>query len=153
LVENWEPFNRIDDVDLDFSPAGDNPLVIWRGDRSDTRVDHALALQRALEVPVWAFVDYDPAGLLIADGLPRLAGIIAPEPERLERDLGHGLPERYQVQLPMAAAALDASRSEPVRRLWAVIRRYGRALAQERYLDREATHAREQLGLSWAETR
>ncbi len=134
LVENWEPFNRIHDIDLDLSPAGDNPLVLWRGDRSDTRTDHALALLRGLDVPVWAFVDYDPAGLLIAAGLPRLAGIIAPEPARLERDLAHGLPGRYQDQLPMAAATLDASRNEPVRRLWALIRRHGRALPQELYL-------------------
>ena len=134
FVENWEPFNRIDEVNLDFSVAGDNPLVIWRGDRSGTRIDHALALLRALEVPVWAFVDYDPAGLLIADGLPRLAGIIAPEPETLEQDLVHGLSERFQAQLPMAAAALDSNRKEPVRGLWIVLRRHGRALPQERYL-------------------
>lgn len=134
LVENWEPFNRIHDINLDLSPAGENPLVLWRGDRSDTRTDHVLALLRGLDVPVWAFVDYDPAGLLIAAGLPRLAGIIAPEPARLERDLAHGLPGRYQDQLPMAAAALDASVNEPVCRLWAVIRRHGRALPQELYL-------------------
>lgn len=134
LVENWEPFNRIHNIDLALSRAGDNPLVVWRGDRSDTRTDHALALLDALEVPVWAFVDYDPAGLLIADRLPRLAGVIAPDPDRLERDLAHGLPGRYQDQLPMAAAALDASRNEPVRALWAVIRRHGRALPQEHYL-------------------
>jgi hypothetical protein len=134
LVENWEPFNRIQDIELDLSAAGDNPLVVWRGDRSDTRTDHALALLGALDVPVWAFVDFDPAGLMIAAGLPRLAGIVAPEPERLERDLDHGLAERYQDQLPMAAAFLDACTCEPVRMLWAIIRRHGRALPQERYL-------------------
>ena len=134
LVENWESFNRIHATDLDLSPPGENPLVVWRGDQSDTRADHALALLQALDVPVWAFVDFDPAGLLIADSLPRLAGIVSPEHERLERDLVHGLSERYQDQLPMAAAALDASTREPVRLLWAIIRRYGRALPQERYL-------------------
>lgn len=134
FVENWESFNRIHDTDLDLSPAGENPLVVWRGDCSYTRADHALALLRALDAPVWAFVDYDPAGLLIADGLPRLAGIVAPEPERLEQDLVLGLAQRYRDQLPIVSAALDASMSEPVRRLWAVIRRCGRALPQERYL-------------------
>ena len=34
LVENWESFNRIHDTDLDFSSAGQNPLVVWRGDSS-----------------------------------------------------------------------------------------------------------------------
>ena len=118
------------------------------GVRPDVRSfgpNHALALLRCLDVPVWAFVDYDPAGLLIAAGLPRLAGIIAREPARLagiiareparlERDLAQGLSQRYQDQLPMAAAALDASRNEPVGRLWALIHRHGRALPQERYL-------------------
>jgi hypothetical protein len=59
---------------------------------------------------------------------------IAPEPARLERALTHGLQERDRDHLPMAAAALDASRNEPVRTLWAVIRRHGRALPQELYL-------------------
>jgi hypothetical protein len=71
---------------------------------------------------------------LIADGIPGRAGIIAPEPERLERDLARGLPGRYQDQLPMTAAALEASSNEPVRSLWAVIRHHGRALPQERYV-------------------
>ena len=134
LVENWECFDRIHAIDLDLSPAGANPLVIWRGDRSDTRADQALALLRALDVPVWAFVDYDPAGLLIADRLPRLAGILAPELERLERDLAQGLPERYREQIPIAAAALDASAHAAVQRLWGIIRRHGQALPQERYV-------------------
>lgn len=134
LVENWESFDRIHDTGLDLSPAGENPLVLWRGDRSDTRADHAIALLRTLDVPVCAFVDYDPAGLLIAAALPGLAGIIAPPFERLEADLARGLSERYQAQLPMAAATLDASTNEQVRRLWALIRRHGRALPQERYL-------------------
>lgn len=134
LVENWECFEHIHAIDLDLSPAGDNPLVIWRGDCSETRADHALALLRALDVPVWAFVDYDPAGLLIADRLPRLAGILAPELERLERDLARGLPERYREQLPIAAVALDASAHAAVQRLWGMIRRHGKALPQERYV-------------------
>ena len=57
LVENWESFNRIHDTVLDLTPAGANPLVLWRGDHSATRADHALGLLRALGRPVWAFVD------------------------------------------------------------------------------------------------
>ena len=134
LVENWECFDRIHAIDLDLSPAGRSPLVVWRGDSSDTRADAAIALLRALDVPVWAFVDYDPAGLLIADGLPRLSGILAPEPDRLDRDLAAGLPERYREQLPMAAATLDASSNESVCWLWQIVRRHGTALPQERYI-------------------
>jgi hypothetical protein len=134
LVENWECFDRIDLVDLDFTPAGPNPLVIWRGDPSSTRVDHALDIIRALDCPVWAFVDYDPAGLLIAARLPRLAGVIAPQSERLARDLEHGLRDRYEEQLHMAASALDDDPRESIQKLWHLIRGHGRALPQERYL-------------------
>ncbi len=134
LIENWESFNRVHDTGINLSDAGENPLVVWRGDQSDTRTDHALALLRALRVPVWAFVDFDPAGLLIAHGIPGLAGIIAPELDRLEQDLAYGLPERYQAQIHMAAATLDASTNEPVRRLWDIVRRHGKALPLERYL-------------------
>jgi len=134
LVENWECFDCIHSIDLDLSPAGENPLIIWRGDCSGTRADAAIAMLRALHIPTWAFVDYDPAGLLIANALPRLAGIIVPEADRLEQDLAHGLPTRYQDQLSMAAAALDASTHESVRQLWSTIKASGRALAQERYI-------------------
>lgn len=134
LVENWEPFNRIHDITIDLSAAGTNPLVIWRGDTSATRSDHALALLASLCIPVWAFVDYDPAGLLIADRLPRLAGIITPDDVAFEQDLAAGLVDRYSAQLPHASAALDAAQNACVRQLWGVLRRHGRALPQERYI-------------------
>ena len=134
LVENWESFDRIHDTDLDLSPAGENPLVLWRGDSSDTRADHALALLRTLGVPVWAFVDYDPAGLLIAAALPGLAGIIVPPPERLEADLARGLPGALSGPAPHGRCDPGCCTNEQVRGLWALIRRHGRALPQERYL-------------------
>jgi hypothetical protein len=57
----------------------------------------------------------------------------------LEQDLAQGLPRRYQDQLPGAAAALDGCDSELVCRLWAMLRRHGRALPQERYLDGDSS--------------
>ena len=52
VVENWESFNQIDDMALDFSPAGDNPLIIWRGEQEGVRADNALALLKKLHKPV-----------------------------------------------------------------------------------------------------
>jgi hypothetical protein len=144
FVENWESFDRIHATDPDrinFRPAGVNPLVLWRGDSSDTRPNHALALLRALNLPVWAFVDFDPAGLQIAASLPGLAGIIAPDSEFLTQDLHRGDADRYLGQIPAAQAVLNACPSEPVQRLWAIIRQVGRALPQERYLIAGATYA------------
>lgn len=134
FVENWENFASIHETSLDLAVAGENPLVLWRGAKEGTRTDAALWLVRALGVPVWAFADFDPAGLLIAARLPRLCGVIAPPDAVLERDLATGLADRYQAQLPGAAAALDACEHAEIQRLWAILRRHGRALPQERYL-------------------
>jgi len=140
FVENWESFDLIHATNssrIDFGPAGTNPLVLWRGDSSHTTPDHALTLIRTLGLPVWAFVDFDPAGLAIAASLPFLAGIIAPDLESLEQDLKHHTdpnPKRYLQQLPSSQAVLDASQIPAVRRLWAIIGNIGRALPQEIYL-------------------
>lgn len=135
LVENWECFNRIDALTLDLSRAGSNPLVVWRGDRLDTRTDAALALLHALARPVWALVDFDPAGLLIAAKLPHLAGVLAPEPQRLITLLQRGLEDRYRRQLPAATQVLDGCRHPDIVALWGLIRRAGRALPQEMLID------------------
>lgn len=134
LVENWECFERIHDIDLDLSVAGANPVIVWRGDASSTRTDHALTLLRQLKCPVWAFVDFDPAGLLIAYRTPGFAGLIAPSWERLQRDLSQGLADRYQEQLPQTNQTLDACENADIQRFWALLRQFGRALPQERYI-------------------
>jgi hypothetical protein len=134
FVENWENFERIHECTLDLADECYNPLVVWRGEKEGTRTDAALWLVRNLVEPVWAFVDYDPSGLLIAARLPRLRGVIAPPDDVLERDLAEGIRDRYEDQLPGAAAALDACEHKEIRRLWEILRRHGRALPQERYL-------------------
>ncbi|HUV71166.1 MAG TPA: hypothetical protein VMW15_16020 [Terracidiphilus sp.] len=135
LVENWECFDRIHEVRLDFSSAGPNPLVLWRGGSGDVRANASQAFMGLLKKPVWAFVDYDPAGLLIAATLPWLEGVIAPEPNVLAELLQkHGLHDRYRSQLPQAAAALDQVSHPAVASLWPLLRQAGRALPQEIFI-------------------
>lgn len=132
LVENWECFDRIHVVRLDFSAAGTNPLVIWRGGSGEARADASQNLLKTLNRPVWAFVDYDPAGLVIAATLPGLQGIIAPEASDLAELLEkHGLEDRYRAQLPAAAPSLDRCGHPAVSLLWPLLRQAGRALPQE----------------------
>lgn len=135
LVENWEAFDALDALALDLSAAGPEPLVVWRGAQAGCRTDHALALLARLGRPVWACVDYDPAGLLIALNLPLLAGVIAPPDAELAARLRGGLPGRYLEQLPQCAAVLDAAGHPDIVRLWRLIRAAGRALPQEAYID------------------
>ncbi len=108
LVENWEAFDRIHQLTFDLSRAGDNPLVVFRGSPV-YRQDHVMSLLRGLALPVFAFVDYDPSGLVIAHSLPHFAGLIAPPADKLETALAatknH---DRYRSQLPETQAALDA---------------------------------------------
>ena len=139
LVENWECFDRIHDIRLDFSAAGANPLVVWRGGSAAVRADASQAFLRQFARPVWAFVDYDPAGLVIAASLPGLAGIITPEaPALAELMAKHGLDERYRSQLPAAAPSLERAAHSAVAALWPVIRQAGRALPQEIFINQAA---------------
>lgn len=135
LVENWECFDRIHEVSLDFSAAGGNPLVLWRGGNGEARCDASQEFMRALNRPVWAFVDYDPAGLVIAATLPGLQGIVAPEATVLAGLLEkRGLEDRYRTQLPAAAPSLDRSGHPAVAFLWQLVRQTGRALPQEIFI-------------------
>lgn len=135
VVENWESFNRIEaTAQVDFSRAGPNPLVVWRGDKVDSPTNAAMAFLRALERPTWAFVDFDPAGLLIAGGLPNIAGVLAPNHEILLTMLRGGLEDRYRLQLPASEKTLNASNQPDIAQLWKLIRRIGRALPQEALL-------------------
>lgn len=137
MVENWECFNCIDVVSIDLRPAGGNPLVVWRGDKNDTRTDAALAMVKALRKPIWAFVDYDPAGLAIAQALPLLSGIVRPDPAVLEALLKeHGLEERYRPQLPAVAAFLDSAEHPDIVKLWLLLKRIGKGLPQEHFISR-----------------
>ena len=135
LVENWECFDCIHAVQLDFSAAGANPLVLWRGGSSEARADASQRFMKTLNRQVWAFVDYDPAGLVIAATLPGLQGIIAPEAtilaELLEK---HGLEDRYRKQLTGAESSLDRCADPAVACLWPLLRQTGRALPQEMFI-------------------
>jgi hypothetical protein len=135
VVENWEAFNEINRAAAVLAFPGDQPLVVWRGDTSATRADAMLEFVQRMTPPVAAFVDYDPAGLLIAARLPRLAAIIAPPDHELERLLQEkGLPERYLEQLAGCQAALDRETNPLIVHLWGLFRRAGRALPQEHWV-------------------
>lgn len=98
LVENLEPFRQLGRYTwIDYGDA--SVLVVYRGDRSLSTGAAAELIRKRME-PIWAFVDFDPAGLLIAAHLP---------PERLERLI---LPDsawlREAVKTPRGRQLFDA---------------------------------------------
>lgn len=134
VVENWEAFERIHQARLDFSLAGENPLVVFRGSPVYQQ-DYTIALLEALQRPVFAFVDFDPAGLVLAQALPHFQHLIMPTLEMLEACLksctNHA---RYQAQLPQARRVLDNSQHSTIRAIWYLLQQYGVALPQESFL-------------------
>lgn len=134
VVENWETFEHIHTVSFPLTDAGTNPLVIFRGSPV-YRQDHVVALLQALAVPVYAFVDFDPAGLVIAQSLPHFAEIIAPEEAVLRALYRDGKNhKRFASQLPGAAAVLDASEHRNIQYHWDMMCQGGAAVPQEIFL-------------------
>ena len=134
LVENWEAFNGIHQVTFNLSRAGENPLVVFRGSPV-YRQDYVISLLRKLAVPVYAFVDFDPAGLVIAQSLPFFSGLIAPPFEVLELALAKAKNQnRYLSQLPEAKGALDRTPNQEIAQHWRQIQAHGKALPQEYFL-------------------
>ncbi len=134
LVENWEAFDRIHQVTFDLSRAGENPLVVFRGSPV-YRPDYAISLLRGLALPVFAFVDYDPSGLVIAQTLPHFAGLIAPSADKLRiafaATSNHS---RYRSQLPQAQAVLNTAQHPEIIAHWRLLQIHGKALPQEYFL-------------------
>lgn len=133
LVENWTNFEKTHVTPL-LSEIQGNPLVLYRGDFVYGNKYSALLL-KALDKPVVAFVDYDPAGLVIASALPGFHEMICP----LERDL-HSLlagctnSGRFIRQKSENIGALESLNHPQLQALWAIFDRYGVALPQEKLI-------------------
>lgn len=80
MVENFETFRWLDNYPWLFElPELREPtMVIYRGDNI-LKTSVASALLRARLDPVYAFYDFDPAGLGMAHALPRLKSVIVPD--------------------------------------------------------------------------
>lgn len=134
VVENWECFNDIHVAAERLSFPGQNPLIMWRGDKDSVRSDSMLAMLRTMKQPVAAFVDYDPSGMVIARSLPRLEMVVAPPLDVLTKIMQRGLVERYMDQIAGCRAVLEQMDVACVAAVWDIIRLSGRALPQETFL-------------------
>ena len=114
--------------------SANDPLVIYRGDtQGGARADAVHALVSGTGLPVIAFVDFDPAGLVIASGLPRLDMVLAPPLQELAEIIqARGIAKRYLEQVAMAAYAMQRIQGDVrMAPLWHVIHAAGKALPQE----------------------
>jgi hypothetical protein len=101
-----------------------------------------VALLETLRRPVFAFVDFDPAGLAIAQSLPYFTNIISPPDSILQSALdactNH---DRYRSQLLQARTSLDAATHPTIIQHWKMLQRYGTALPQEHFLSKRMQDA------------
>ncbi|BBN88806.1 DUF7281 domain-containing protein [Azospira sp. I09] len=136
IIENLQTFDDIHAVDSEVMDnlTSHDPLVIYRGDnQGGARADAVHALISGTGLPVIAFVDFDPAGLIIASGLPRLDMVLAPPLQDLAEIIQvSGIAKRYLEQVAMAAHAMQRIQGDArMTPLWRVIHAAGKALPQE----------------------
>lgn len=134
LVENWEAFEFIECITFDLSRAGHNPLVVFRGSPV-YQGDNVLGLLHGLALPVFALVDYDPSGLVIAQSLPHFAGLMVPQDNELLAALVKNTNyNRYQSQLSQAQSVLNNAYHPDIVAHWKLLQEHGKALPQEYFL-------------------
>lgn len=141
VVENYENFNRIHETSFKLPVEYRSPLVVYRGDPSESRIENVLAFLEKAKLPVLAFVDADPAGVAIAAGLPWFVGMLTPDLVTLDQQLSSpqtGRRDLFQDQYPsvqniIAKIPADA----PCRMVLELILKNRSAVVQERWIGRD----------------
>ncbi|AZN35880.1 DUF7281 domain-containing protein [Iodobacter ciconiae] len=135
LVENWEAFENIHNLQFEPNIACSNPLVIFRGMPQVYRQDYSIELLETLKLPVYAFVDFDPAGLMIALSTPHFMSLIAPPNDMLDAAFKACTNVvRFQSQLPETQAVLEQCTHSEISHYWQLFKNAGVALPQEYFL-------------------
>ena len=141
VVENYENFNRIHETSFKFPVEYRSPLVVYRGDPHESRIDNVQAFLAKAKLPVLAFVDADPAGVMIAAGLPSFVGMVTPDLLALEEQLSSpqtGRRDLFQDQYPSVRSALtDIDQWNPARRVCDLILKFRAGVVQERWIGRD----------------
>lgn len=138
VVENYTCFRDLHKATFKLPDGLDNPVVVYRGDSGDSRIDDVQQFVADTHLPVLAFVDLDPAGLVIASGFARLAAVILPEEDKLDQLLDspkHRRLDLYASQYPEFGAALDALPAGGLMgRIWAKVKSKRACLVQEGWM-------------------
>lgn len=138
VVENYENFNLIHKTEFNLPQQFKSPLVVYRGDANESRLDNVLAFLQHMNLPVLAFIDADPAGIFIASQLPGLAGLLAPSIIELEGQLTDGSARKdlFYNQYPVYGSSLEKmGPTHCCYPLWNLISKHKSCVVQERWID------------------
>lgn len=138
VVENYDNFNCIHNTGFALPEGFQTPLVVYRGDPNESRIDNVLKFLTEIELPVLAFMDADPAGIAIASQFPNLVGMVLPPVETLEEQLHNPRSARKDLfidQYPVYGSVLAAlPAGHPCEGVWQLISRAAAGLVQERWI-------------------
>lgn len=137
LVENLETFRYLEDYRWLWDIRGPHRVMaIYRGDRAFSSAESSMLLARRSE-PVWAFMDFDPAGLGLASILPRLEHLVLPNLDWLAREIEAGQRplELFERSRQQYAASLQRAQNQQIAKAWALMSDRSRGLAQEAMRD------------------
>ena len=130
VVENLESFRWLARARwIDYHDL--NVLAIYRGDPR-FKIDNALRLVLGRPEPVWAYFDFDPAGLAMSAAVPRLERLILP-PQDLLKTLVRSAKasQLFSNQLEQFEGVLDGLTSGPVWEAWRLMKSLRSGLPQE----------------------
>ena len=130
VVENVETFRFLERARwIDFQ--GQDVLAVLHGDPTHRHGEMRELLRRRTE-PVWAYFDFDPAGLGFASGLPRLERIVLlPEEQLVELARKAQQVELFTRSLPQWGALLERNDSPLVKPWWCLMKQLRLGLSQE----------------------
>lgn len=141
VVENYENFNRIHETSFKLPVEYRSPLVVYRGDPHESRIDNVLTFLGDAKLPVLAFVDADLAGVVIAASLPWLVGMVTPDLPTLGKQLLSpqiGRRDLFQNQYPSVQNAIaEIPADAPCRGVLNLILKYRSAVVQEYWIGRD----------------
>lgn len=141
LVENYECFNDLDKIagmDSLASELGAEPLVIYRGDPHESRLDNVTQFLARKALPVVLFYDYDPSSLMEAARLQNAVGMLIPaDIEATLTRLGNA--ELYRRQISSAFQELAGDQRRPIARLYHLLQIARKGLAQEKLIGSSIT--------------
>lgn len=130
LVDNVETFRSLHLYRwIDFS--GLNVLAILLGDNF-FKESVSMSVVRSRTEPVWAFFDFDPAGLGRACGIPRLDRLVLPDSVALENATRSARrSDLYFMQIKQWGKTLDRQSNKEISAAWRLMSRLQLGLPQE----------------------
>jgi len=138
VVENLECFLHFSRLfSIDFTKAGREALVVFRGEVAREASTRSLYdFLKKTNAPVFAFVDYDPAGLLLAEKLPGFSGLIITKDRQVLSDLiqNRGRETLYSSQ-QREFKSLVKSTDQDVKWVKSLIHKSGKGLPQEIFIE------------------